>query len=115
MYAEPSLLGLNWAAAAANASAGDASDGNVFKCTFCDTPFLSKGAYRLHLAKMHFVKESSKSPHQDLNSANNKDGSGGGGGGANPSGVVEPTINSSDSPASKLMKYAELAKQLSSK
>ncbi|XP_021962770.1 protein tiptop isoform X3 [Folsomia candida] len=112
---EPSLLGLNWAAAAANASAGDASDGNVFKCTFCDTPFLSKGAYRLHLAKMHFVKESSKSPHQDLNSANNKDGSGGGGGGANPSGVVEPTINSSDSPASKLMKYAELAKQLSSK
>jgi teashirt-like protein len=88
---------MNWAAAAA-AAAGDSADGNVFKCTFCDTPFLSKGAYRHHLAKMHFVKE--KSPQETPVVINNKE---------------EPTINSSDSPASKFIKYTELAKQLSSK
>jgi len=76
-----SLLGLNWAV----------NDGeNVFKCTFCETPFLSKGAYRHHLAKMHFVQEKSPTPA--------------------PKDDV-PT----DSPTSKFIKYTELAKQLSSK
>ncbi len=118
IFSEPSLLGLNWAAAAANASASDASDGNVFKCTFCETPFLSKGAYRLHLAKMHFVKESSKSPHSnqnpEINSSNNGSSSNNKEGVTNSPSVEQSTINSTDSPASKLIKYAELAKQLSS-
>ncbi len=30
---------------------------SLLKCPFCDTPFISKGAYRHHLSKMHFVKE----------------------------------------------------------
>ncbi|KAI9578524.1 protein tiptop isoform X2 [Glossina fuscipes] len=29
----------------------------IIKCSFCDTPFSSKGAYRHHLSKVHFVKE----------------------------------------------------------
>jgi uncharacterized C2H2 Zn-finger protein len=77
------LLGLNWSV----------NDGeNVFKCTFCETPFLSKGAYRHHLAKMHFVQEKSPTP-------TTKD---------------EAQVQS-DSPTSKFIKYSELAKQLSSK
>merc|ERR1719361_290303 len=30
---------------------------SLLKCPFCDTPFISKGAYRHHLSKMHFVKD----------------------------------------------------------
>lgn len=75
------MLGLNWSTAE-----GD----NVFKCNFCETPFLSKGAYRHHLAKMHFVKDKSPAAKEDNQ------------------------INS-DSPTSKFIKYSELAKQLSSK
>lgn len=30
---------------------------SIMKCAFCDTPFISKGAYRHHLSKVHFVKE----------------------------------------------------------
>lgn len=30
---------------------------SIMKCAFCDTPFVSKGAYRHHLSKMHFVKD----------------------------------------------------------
>lgn len=30
---------------------------SIMKCAFCDTPFISKGAYRHHLSKMHFVKD----------------------------------------------------------
>ena len=30
---------------------------NIMKCAFCDVPFVSKGAYRHHLSKMHFVKD----------------------------------------------------------
>jgi hypothetical protein len=77
-----SLLAVNWS-----------TDGeNVFKCTFCETTFQSKGAYRHHLAKMHFIKEKSPSmPAQD------------------------DAQFPSDSPTSKFIKYSELAKQLSSK
>ena len=32
---------------------------SLLKCPFCDTPFISKGAYRHHLSKMHFVKDGS--------------------------------------------------------
>ena len=30
---------------------------SIMKCAFCDTPFISKGAYRHHLSKVHFVKD----------------------------------------------------------
>lgn len=30
---------------------------SIIKCAFCDTPFCSKGAYRHHLSKVHFVKD----------------------------------------------------------
>lgn len=30
---------------------------SIMKCAYCDTPFISKGAYRHHLSKMHFVKD----------------------------------------------------------
>lgn len=30
---------------------------SAIKCAFCDTPFSSKGAYRHHLSKVHFVKD----------------------------------------------------------
>ena len=79
-----------------NSAAGDATN---IKCPFCDTPFVSKGAYRHHLSKFHFPA--------------------GGGGGNEKS---QPPINSpppaedlagDSSIASKYAKYSQLAKQLS--
>ncbi|XP_055385708.1 protein tiptop isoform X2 [Condylostylus longicornis] len=35
---------------------------SIIKCTLCDTPFCSKGAYRHHLSKVHFVKEEITDP-----------------------------------------------------
>ncbi|XP_037958670.1 protein tiptop [Teleopsis dalmanni] len=105
---------------------------SIIKCSFCDTPFCSKGAYRHHLSKVHFVKDdcdsqsshamkspglatspksiaspksSSKSPAAHRTQA------------LSPSNISStPTINPYDeSPQSKFLKYTELAKQLSSK
>jgi len=92
-----SILAMNW-------SATQGPDGGepVLKCTFCETPFLSKGAYRHHLAKMHFIKE--KSPCSVGSVGSGKD---------ETSGASTPLP--SDSPTSKFIKYTELAKQLSSK
>ncbi|KAJ8917676.1 hypothetical protein NQ315_005123, partial [Exocentrus adspersus] len=102
---------------------------SIMKCAFCDTPFISKGAYRHHLSKMHFVKDgvipdpvSLKTP-QPSSSANS---------GIPLKGTaIVPTVSSSaastgaksppvpggfeESPHSKFLKYTELAKQLSSK
>lgn len=36
-----------------------ASDESNIKCAFCDSSFTSKGAYRHHLSKMHFVNDDS--------------------------------------------------------
>lgn len=87
---------------------GSGNSDQIFKCTFCDTPFLSKGAYRHHLAKMHFIKE--KSPTtipSSLGSSTNPEI-------ANNNSTSANNSNS-DSPTSKFIKYTELAKQLSSK
>lgn len=46
------ILAFSWACNDA-VVAGD----SIMKCAFCDTPFISKGAYRHHLSKVHFVKE----------------------------------------------------------
>merc|ERR1740122_114084 len=46
------ILAFSWAVN----QAGNSTD-SAIKCPFCDTPFISKGAYRHHLSKMHFTKE----------------------------------------------------------
>lgn len=106
---------------------------SIMKCAFCDTPFISKGAYRHHLSKMHFVKDGvipdpmtmGRSPSQGQSSS---------GGSvhtapsppsqrnkspplAQPNGSPSQPAASplEESPHSKFLKYTELAKQLSSK
>lgn len=80
---------------------------SIMKCAFCDTPFISKGAYRHHLSKMHFVKDGiipdSGMPKQSQSSK------------IPPSAPTPPAPVVDDSPHSKFLKYTELAKQLSSK
>ena len=76
-------------------SGGDATN---IKCPFCDTLFVSKGAYRHHLSKMHF--------NQSLQGAANS---------TTPPpparGGASPPVDSSLQ--SKYAKYSQLAKQLS--
>ena len=84
---------------------------SLLKCPFCDTPFISKGAYRHHLSKMHFVKDGS-SPVMNVNKTTPEKtsptpgGSGNGGGGTSSEGKEENA-------QSKFQKYSQLAKQLS--
>ena len=52
---------------------------NIMKCAFCDVPFVSKGAYRHHLSKMHFVKDGIIGEGGNLKSGNGGGGNGGGG------------------------------------
>lgn len=104
---------------------------SIMKCAFCDTPFISKGAYRHHLSKMHFVKDgvipdpvTLKAPQPSSSSTNSgvplkstniipnvQTGSG------TQGSKSPPTSGGSfeESPHSKFLKYTELAKQLSSK
>lgn len=98
------------------------------KCSFCDTPFGSKGAYRHHLSKVHFVKDAgeesprlkspaAQSPKSAPTASPKRSASRSP---ATQSGshqpALSPTINPYDeSPQSKFLKYTELAKQLSSK
>lgn len=101
---------------------------SIMKCAFCDTPFISKGAYRHHLSKMHFVKDgvipdpvalkaqtSAGSSAPNATSTPVKSGSSGSQGGSRPSSKSPPASNYEESPHSKFLKYTELAKQLSSK
>ena len=89
-----SMLAFSWACNQAMSS------DSVIKCPFCDTPFISKGAYRHHLSKMHF-----------------KETGGGGGSGTTPvpATVRTPSPDSKEDQTlqSKYHKYAQLAKQLS--
>lgn len=98
---------------------------------FCDTPFISKGAYRHHLSKMHFVKDgvipdplALKSAQQGSSSSSEgvplkgtalaaTSASSGPGSTGSKSPPVPPGFE--ESPHSKFLKYTELAKQLSSK
>lgn len=84
---------------------------SIMKCAFCDTPFISKGAYRHHLSKVHFVKdgmvpESNSSVNGKL-AANSKPRA------MSPHSSSNSSVD--DTPHSKFLKYSELAKQLSSK
>lgn len=47
------MLAFNWAC---QNDGGNGEDGNM-KCAFCDTTFTSKGAYRHHLSKVHFIND----------------------------------------------------------
>ena len=88
---------------------------SIMKCAFCDTPFISKGAYRHHLSKMHFVKDG-VIPESTGNKNNSNSGSGNNNGGkVTPATPTPPAPTVDESPHSKFLKYTELAKQLSSK
>jgi len=89
------MLAFSWACNQA------VSNDSVIKCPFCDTPFISKGAYRHHLSKMHFTKESTAT-------------------GSSPAAAPPPNVRTPSPEAkedetiqSKYHKYAQLAKQLS--
>lgn len=98
---------------------------SIMKCAFCDTPFISKGAYRHHLSKMHFVKDGVIPDPVALKQGSSSEGvplkgtavpppSGSGGPGSTGS-KSPPVPGFEESPHSKFLKYTELAKQLSSK
>lgn len=46
------ILAFSWAC-----NDGISADDSNIKCAFCDTSFTSKGAYRHHLSKVHFVND----------------------------------------------------------
>ena len=103
-----SILAFSWACNQA------VVNDSLFKCPFCDTPFISKGAYRHHLSKMHFVKDgTSPDPKMMFGKTATE---------ADNSKCPTPTGNGSESTSgsdkeenaqSKFQKYSKLAKQLS--
>ncbi|XP_034472903.1 protein tiptop [Drosophila innubila] len=124
------LVAFSWACNEAVLSASTGAD-MIIKCSFCDTPFGSKGAYRHHLSKVHFVKDERtgeesptlKSPAaaqspKSLPLASPKRSASRSP--ATPAVQQLPQTSPStslydESPQSKFLKYTELAKQLSSK
>ena len=101
------ILAFSWAVN----QAGNSTD-SAIKCPFCDTPFISKGAYRHHLSKMHFnTKENLgniSTPNipqvANLNSRS----------GASSNRTPSPEAkDAEESLQSKYLKYSQLAKQLS--
>uniref|UniRef100_A0A6P4EXL5 Protein tiptop n=1 Tax=Drosophila rhopaloa TaxID=1041015 RepID=A0A6P4EXL5_DRORH len=123
------LVAFSWAcneAVLSASSGGSGGDPTIIKCSFCDTPFGSKGAYRHHLSKVHFVKDAGeesprlKSPAgqspKSLPMASPKRSASRSPATGSQQPPPSPTINPYDeSPQSKFLKYTELAKQLSSK
>lgn len=105
----PSILTFSWACNDAVVT------DSVMKCALCDTPFISKGAYRHHLSKMHFVKDGALPEPLPLKPGSPAGGKGGGSSGASPQDPRSPSQPFDESPHSKFLKYTELAKQLSSK
>lgn len=136
------MVAFSWACNEAVLSASAGAAELIIKCSFCDTPFGSKGAYRHHLSKVHFVKEAASGGGEDTppllkspaaaqspktlpfaspkRSASRSP--------ATPAvqqlqaqaaGTATATSTSlspyDESPQSKFLKYTELAKQLSSK
>ncbi|XP_050678598.1 protein tiptop isoform X2 [Leptidea sinapis] len=109
----PSILTFSWACNDAVVT------DSIMKCALCDTPFISKGAYRHHLSKMHFVKDGAlpepvpmKAPAAASSPGTHKSG---GSNAASPQDPRSPSQSFDESPHSKFLKYTELAKQLSSK
>lgn len=133
-----SILAFSWACSEATTT------DSLMKCAFCDTCFISKGAYRHHLSKMHFVKDGSlaeiaaastwKPTSSSSSGIKSTAPSGGSSNGvavsasnrasnstsetglpASPQKELAPPAPVDESPHSKFLKYTELAKQLSSK
>ncbi|XP_011503874.1 PREDICTED: protein tiptop, partial [Ceratosolen solmsi marchali] len=130
------ILAFSWACNEAVVTAD-----SIMKCAFCDTPFISKGAYRHHLSKMHFVKDgvipdpstiSRSTTVTTGTSVNSQTASSGPSHSSsspppsqrnksppilqtNGSPSQSTTSPLEESPHSKFLKYTELAKQLSSK
>ncbi|KAJ8942380.1 hypothetical protein NQ318_011727 [Aromia moschata] len=103
---------------------------SIMKCAFCDTPFISKGAYRHHLSKMHFVKDGVIPDPVTLKTSQPSSSAAAGvplkgttiipsvSSGPSSAGAKSPPAppgGFEESPHSKFLKYTELAKQLSSK
>lgn len=110
------ILAFSWACNDAVVTAD-----SIMKCAFCDTPFISKGAYRHHLSKMHFVKDGVIPDPVALKSQAGGSGSSHHNSGKNSASATSSgkspnqQNNFEESPHSKFLKYTELAKQLSSK
>lgn len=111
------ILAFSWACNDAVVTAD-----SIMKCAFCDTPFISKGAYRHHLSKMHFVKDGvipdpvALKAQAGGSGASQGNHSGKSSSSASTSGKSPNQQNNfEESPHSKFLKYTELAKQLSSK
>merc|ERR1712018_575168 len=104
---------------------------SLLKCPFCDTPFISKGAYRPHLSKMHFVKDGStpdpkmfmKAAQQAASTGHPEDKSAAvvmaaaavnaaQQAAAASAAVVAAAENKEENTQSKFQKYSQLAKQL---
>lgn len=118
-----SLLAFSWAC-------NDAvTEDAVVKCAYCDTSFNTKGAYRHHLSKVHFVDNTTsediaipkieppespktKNSGNGVPSSSNKDQQEGN---KSPGRTTPKSSSFDESPHSKFLKYTELAKQLSSK
>ena len=99
------ILAFSWACNQANNGGTD----SAIKCPFCDTPFISKGAYRHHLSKMHFTKENLASITTPIIPPAN-------GSSTATSTARTPSPEAKDaeeSLQSKYQKYSQLAKQLS--
>ncbi|CAL4209352.1 unnamed protein product, partial [Meganyctiphanes norvegica] len=104
-----SILAFSWAC---NDAVGPDS---IIKCAFCDTPFISKGAYRHHLSKMHFVKDGEiPEPGQGNNKNVQKMNKPQSSQGISKSGTP-PMSQEEETPHSRFFKYTEMAKELSSK
>ncbi|XP_023229857.1 protein tiptop-like isoform X1 [Centruroides sculpturatus] len=94
-----SILAFSWACTESN------SNDSLLKCAFCDTHFVSKGAYRHHLSKTHFIKDNN-TPDPNWTGSKSEETN---------NTVPKDSPSSEESPHSKFLKYTELAKQLSSK
>jgi len=109
------ILAFSWAVNQAASAGGD----STIKCPFCDTPFISKGAYRHHLSKMHFTKEnlgnisSSVSPNIPQVGAAHAQLSRAAGANSNNRTPSPEAKDAEESLQSKYQKYSQLAKQLS--
>ena len=99
------ILAFSWACNQAVAGGGDST--TPIKCPFCDTPFISKGAYRHHLSKMHFTKENLSA------TSGGPAGASGGAAGTTRTPSPQAAKDTEESLQSKYQKYSQLAKQLS--
>jgi len=94
-------------------------DDSVFKCPFCDTPFVSKGAYRHHLSKVHFLSGATGGGPPAVAVAGGggaKEGhkSGEGSATSSPKRNADGADPAEETTQNKYHKYAEMAKQLAS-